>query len=184
MLTNIQNLPLSLTLKQAIVFAIGIIAGAVFFIKYNEIFFPPMSLYHELNTDTLSASTTMINHTGLFSHITKKRLKEFAILTLTQLTPLRYVLSYSYCIIFGFMFSILQGFYIQQYGISGLLFFICTIIPHFLFYALAWNKMCTNDILHSPSFKLISSIVLFILAGIVCESLLNVFLMKIIIKSF
>ncbi len=170
--------------RYILMLILGIVSGSIIFIFQNDVMFPTMVLYHELNTDRLTSSN--INTVNFIKYSTKKRLHSFAILFLTQITILRYQAACVYSFIYGLAGAIYEGFLVQQYGPKGIVIFILTLIPHFIFYALTWHKLCTENLFETPvstctiinTFKIIASSILFILAGTICESTVNLWLLK------
>ena len=167
-----------------IAFVAGLFLGVTFFQIENDSFYPAMCLYHELRTDKLKRSD--IVSAGLLKFIVVERLKEFGLLFLTQITMLRRVAAYVYCIIAGFSCAVLEGFYVQEYSIKGLAIFFATLLPHYIFYIMAWFKICSATLLTKQMskevfldmIKILTVTVVFLFVGIICESVFNVWLLK------
>ena len=178
------KLKLTLTQRYILMFVLGIFIGSIVFIWKNSTLFPTMVLYHEINADRLTFGS--INPMELLKYITEKRLQAFAILFLTQITLLKCPAACIYSFSYGFSGAILEGFYVQQYGPKGIALFLLTLLPHFLFYALTWHKMCTEKLFEGPfnkftlirTAKAIATCILFILAGMLCESTVNLWILR------
>lgn len=181
-----NNIRTKLTSSQQylLMLVLGIISGSIIFIHQNDTLFQTMVLYHELNMEKLISSN--INPANLLAFVTEKRIHAFAILFLTQITLFKHPAACIYSFIYGLAGAILEGFMVQQYGPRGILLFIITLLPHFLFYALTWHKLCTEKLLLPPfgrltiihTLKTLATCMLFIFAGIVCESTINLWLLR------
>ncbi|MBE5948712.1 MAG: hypothetical protein E7261_06750 [Lachnospiraceae bacterium] len=167
-----------------IAFVIGVILGVTFFQLKNDMIYPVMCLYQELRTDKLRRND--IVSASLLKYVAGERFKQFGILFLTQITVLRRVIAYIYCGVCGFSCAVLEAFYVQEYALKGLVFFFATLTPHYIFYVLAWFKMCSaknsqgnlnkETMLDIVRILLMALMLLFI--GIICESVFNVWILK------
>ena len=181
---------LTITQQYLLALVLGIISGSIIFIHQNDTLFQTMVLYHELNTERLLSSS--INPINLLKSVAEKRIHAFAILLLTQITLFRQPAACIYSFIYGLAGAILEGFMVQQYGPKGILLFIVTLLPHFLFYTLTWHRLCTEKLIEIPfgriaiirTFKTISTSILFIFAGIVCESTFNLWILRFFYNFF
>ena len=167
-----------------IAFVTGLFLGVIFFQIKNDSFYPAMCLYHELRTDKLRRSD--IISVGLLRFIVVERLKGFGLLFLTQITALRRVAAYVYCLIAGFSCAVLEGFYVQEYAIKGLVIFFATLLPHYIFYVMAWFRICSATLptkqmskaIFFDMVKMLTVAMVFLFVGIICESVFNVWFLK------
>lgn len=165
-------------------FAVGVILGLVFFRMRNDSIYPAMCLYQELRTDKLSRNDIVT--ANLLRFVAIERLKEFGLLLLTQITALKRIVAYVCCAVCGFSCAVLEGFYVQEYALKGLLVFFITLMPHYIFYVMAWYSLCSAklpskqvgkaDVINIARVLAVTLVFLFI--GIICESIFNVWIIK------
>ncbi|MBE5929353.1 MAG: hypothetical protein E7267_08365 [Lachnospiraceae bacterium] len=168
-----------------VAFVIGLLLGVVFFQMKNNLIYPAMCLYQELRVDKFKRGS--VASAGLLRYVAVERLKEFGFLFLTQITVFRRVAAFLCCAVCGFSCAVLEAFYVQLYGLRGLVIFFATLMPHYIFYVMAWYKLCGSGILIMQWKKellidvvkvfAVSIVCLFV--GIICESIFNIRIIKI-----
>ena len=167
-------------------FVTGLLLGVVFFQMKNDAIYPAMCLYQELRIDKLKRGN-VASAAGLLRYVSGERLKEFVFLFLTQVTVFRRVAAFICCAVCGFACAVLEAFYVQQYGLKGLAIFFATLMPHYIFYVMAWYKLCGSGILIMQRkkdavinvVKIIAVSVVCLFVGIICESIFNIRIIKI-----
>lgn len=168
-----------------IFFVCGIFAGIIFFRMKTDLIYPAMSLFQELRTDKLKRDNIVL--ADLFGYVLVGRFREFGILFLTQITFIRRVTAYICSGFAGFACAVLESFYVHKYGVKGMLIFGATLIPHYIFYFMAWYSICTvkfpvkviskAEIPHL--LKVITTATAILFVGIIGESTINIWILKI-----
>jgi len=167
-----------------ITFVVGLIIGVIVFRTKNDILYPAMCLCQELRADKLRRSE--IVSANLLSYVAVERLKEYGLLFLTQITIFRRIAACGYCVVCGIACAILEAFYVQEYALKGMIIFAATLLPHYIFYVVAWYKLCTFDLplrqINKETLTGIAGIfgitIVLVFIGIIGESILNVWLLK------
>ncbi len=170
-------------------FVLGILLGVMFFRIKNDSIYPAMCLYQELRLDKVKRGSA--ESAGLLRYVAFERIKEFVFLFLTQITVLRRITACLFCSVCGFSCAVLEAFYVQQYGIYGLVIFLATLMPHYIFYAMAWYRLCIPGLLSAQHkkedvvdiVKTTAVSIVCLIVGIICESIFNIRIIKIFLKN-
>lgn len=181
---RVAKLTITDTQIYLIAFVVGLLLGVTFFQLKNDSVYPAMCLYQELRADKLRRSD--IVSASFLRFVAVERFKEFGLLFLTQITILRRIAAYVYCVVCGFSCAVLEGFYVQEYAVKGLVVFFATLLPHYIFYVMAWYRLCSakvptkqlsKDVVLDIA-KILSVTIVFLFVGIICESVFNVWIIK------
>lgn len=171
-----------------IAFVIGLIAGVIIFQIKSDVIYPAMSLYQELRTDKLKRSAVI--SLDLLRYVVVERFKEFGVLFLTQITIFHRLAACIYCIICGISCAVLEAFYVRKYSLFGMAVFAATLLPHYIFYVMAWYKLCSgfssrdfssghiNRSMAAYMVKIIALTTVCLFIGIICESMFNIWILK------
>lgn len=167
-----------------IAFAVGLFLGLLFFRMQNDSIYPAMCLYQELRSDKLRRNDIVT--ANMLKFVAGERFKEFGMFFLTQITAIKRVVAYVFCAVCGFACAVLEGFYVQEYAMKGLLVFFITLMPHYIFYAMAWYSLCSAKLPSKQIGKdaalniarVLAVTLVFLFVGIICESIFNVWIIK------
>lgn len=112
----------------------------------------------------------------------------FGIIMILAHTPMKNSMRLGVTIWIGFVFGVMLKLFYLWYGITGVGLCITALIPHFIFYWMAYGLICweadRNSIYTKRNFAPILLVILVVIMGIILESYVNPNLLRIYIKIF
>lgn len=108
-------------------------------------------------------------------YVLKRRIMEFGIGSLVGMTPLAFTAFAGLAAFFGFECGLLISVFTLRHGWMGIVLFLRTVLPHWLFYMAVWAglAMGVKDGLDKMKVQGWFLLVLVILAGSIAEAFVN-----------
>ncbi len=123
-----------------------------------------------------------VNSVMLWQYIAKNRLQNIAAVTLFGLTRFRKLFLSIYLVYIGACFGTFLSIAIMRFGIAGILIYILSVLPHYIFYGLAvyilYNLLLRRQICRKNKIVLFIVVLCAMAAGTYCEAYINPYIIK------
>ncbi len=131
---NIQAMNFRISHRLFLYFLLGILIGTLFLNICIGGYATKIGVYSQYFVNRLNIYGVAVDKMDFFIYCIKKYVIEITVILLLSITPIGMLFNKVYCLYKGIVIALLISSATLTYGVGGILLYIISIFPHYIFY--------------------------------------------------